>query len=370
MTKDFNEQQRGDVRPSSRNQSSGRHGEERSPRPARPRLNREAVDRAWESGASRNHADYRPRTTNGQPPRDNRRRDQYGNSPSAQNDRRLYSNQQNNYRRYERTPNDNHNPGPQSSDSRRFDDRRSSDRRSFSERAGGAHPRSQSGPGFRANERYRDQHPPYRHGDRDRSRGDERRGFDRDNRSLRTFNDSNRQRRDFQRPNTQNPRWRSRPMVQNDDQPRGRQDFNRNERFEGDYERFETAETSRPQHPVSRLSEGNSDKESNERHVTRLPDGRVLKGPRPVQRKNVQFWTEISHDVEALVEPIDASVPVKKAATSDSAEDSERAVRRKPRTSTEGTATRGKNRGARQSKPKARSTGPKPSKRGYKWPTP
>src|SRR5271167_3394020 len=128
MTKDFNEQRRGDVRPSSRNQSSGRHGEERSPRPARPRLNRETVDRAWESGASRNHADYRPRTTNGQPPRDNRRRNQYGNSPSAENGRRPYSNQQNNSRRYERTPNDNHKPGPQSSDSRLFDDRRSSDR--------------------------------------------------------------------------------------------------------------------------------------------------------------------------------------------------------------------------------------------------
>jgi hypothetical protein len=361
MTKDFNEQRRGDVRPSSRNQSSGRHGEERSPRPARPRLNRETVDRAWESGASRNHADYRPRTTNGQPPRDNWRRNQYGNSPSAQMGRRPYSNQQNNYRRSERTPNDNYNPGPQPTDSRRFDDRRSSDRRNYAERPAGAHPRSRSGPGFRDNERYRDQRPPYRDDDRDRSRGDERRGFDRDNRSLRTFNDSNRQHRDFQRPNTQNPRWRSRPMAQNDDQPRGRQDFNRNGRFEGDYERFETPEASRPQRPVNRLSEGNLDKESEERHVTRLPDGHVLKGPRPVQRKKAQFWTEISQDVEALVEPIDASVPVKKAPT----EDSKPAVTRRPRRST---AARGRK--AREKTAKPTSTGPKPSKRGYKWPTP
>jgi len=369
MTKDFNEQRRGDVRPSSRNQSSGRHGEERSPRPARPRLNRETVDRAWESGASRNHADYRPRTTNGQPSRDNRWRNQYGNSPSAENGRRPYSNQQNNYRRSERTPNDNHKPGTQSSDSRRFDDRRSSDRRNYSERPAGTHPRSRSGPGFRDNEHYRDQRPPYRDGDHDRSRGDERRGFDRDNRSQRTFNDSNRQHRDFQRPNTQNPRWRSRPMAQNDDQPRGRQDFNRNGRFEGDYERFETPEASRPQRPLNRLSEGNSAKESEERHVTRLADGRVLKGPRPVQRKQAQFWTEISDDVEALVEPIDASGPVEKAPTQDNAEGSMTKVTRKTRTRTEGTAARGRNRGTKQSKPKARSTGPKPSQRGFKWPT-
>lgn len=365
MTKDFNEQRRGDVRPSSRNQSSGRHGEERSPRPARPRLNRETVDRAWESGAPRNHSDYRPRTTNGQPPRDNWRRNRYGNSPSAQNARRPYSNQQNSYQRSEHTPNDNYNSGSRSSDSRRFDDGRSSDRRNYSDRPRGAYPRSRSGPGIRDNERYRDQHPPYRDGDRDRSRGDERRGFDRDNRSTRTSNSINRQPRDFQKPNTQNPRWRSRPMAQNDDQPRGRQDFNRDGHFEGDYERFETPETSRSRHPVSRSSESDSDKESKERQVTRLPDGRVLKGPRPVQRKNAQFWTEISDDVEALVEPIDASVPEQKAATEDSAKDDERAVKRRPRRST---ATGGRK--AREKTAKPTSTGPKPSQRGFKWPTP
>jgi len=153
-------------------------------------------------------------------------------------------------------------------------------------------------------------------------------------------------------------------MVQNDDQPRGRQDFSRNGQFEGDYERFETPETSRSSRPVSRSSESDSHKESKERHVTRLPGGRVLKGPRPIQRKNAQFWTEISDDVDALVEPIDASVREQKAATEDSAKDDERAVKRRPRRST---AARGRK--AREKTAKPTSTGPKPSQRGFKWPT-
>src|SRR5207237_10181927 len=43
-----------------------------------------------------------------------------------------------------------------------------------------------------------------------------------------------------------------------------------------------------------------------EGHVTRLPDGRVLKGPRPVQRKNAQFWSEISNGTEQLIDRADA----------------------------------------------------------------
>ena len=65
MTRDFNKQRRDDMRPSSREQSSNRYGDERSPRPARPRLNRKSVDRAWESGAPSHHADYRTRSNNG-----------------------------------------------------------------------------------------------------------------------------------------------------------------------------------------------------------------------------------------------------------------------------------------------------------------
>lgn len=384
MTKDFNQQRRGDVRRSSRNQSSGRYGEERTPNPARPRLNRASVDRAWESGARREHADYRTRSRDGQPQRDNRR-NQYGSSPSAQNGRRPYGSRQNNFKRFERTPDDNDDPRPRSFDShpRQFDDRRSSERSTYSDRPG---PGTRSGSGYRDNRSYRDQRPSYRVGDRDRSRGDERRDFDRDNRPPRNSPSGNRQARDFQQPNTQHPRWRSRPLERNNDQPRGRQEFNRHERFggdvernnrlphgrqdfnkrerfEGDYERFETPEAPRPRRPMNRSSQEDVTQESEERHVTHLPDGRVLKGPRAVQRKNAQFWTEVADDVEALVEPIDASVPEKNAST----EGSEPTEVRKPRTRANADADRGKK---AKAKPSKVNTGTKPSKRGYKWPSP
>lgn len=364
MTKDYNQQRRGDVRPSSRNQSSSRHGEERSSRAARPRLNRETVDRAWESGAPRYHADYRVRNNNGQPPRDNRRRNQ--DAPSAQHGRKPYGNQQGHYQRSERTPNDDHNPRSRSFDSRtrNFDDRRSSDRRNYSDRSGGPGSRSQSGAEFRDREQYRDRGSPFRDRDRNnQSRGYERRGFDHDNRSPRTFDRGNRSPRNFQQANTQNPRWRSRPMAQNDNQPGGRQDFGRREHFEGDYEHLETP----GRHgPANRSYQHHADQENEGRHVTRLPDGRVLKGPRPVQRKNAEFWTEVSDDAKALVEPVEASVPVKEAPT----ENNEPIVTDRPRTRTKGTAARTRKPGAKQRTTKPRSTGPKPSQRGFKWPTP
>src|SRR5437016_4232581 len=107
MTRDFNEQRRYDGHPSSRNQSSGRHGEERSPRSARPRLNRQTVDRAWESGARRDHADYRTRSNNEQPPRGNPRRNQYTDYTSAQNSRKPLDDRQEGYKRSQGTPNEN-----------------------------------------------------------------------------------------------------------------------------------------------------------------------------------------------------------------------------------------------------------------------
>lgn len=87
MTRDFNKQRRDDMRPSSREQSSSRTGDERSPRPAQPRLNRETVDRAWESGAPAKHADYRTRSNNGNrgPAPHNNWRDDRQNGQFGQN---------------------------------------------------------------------------------------------------------------------------------------------------------------------------------------------------------------------------------------------------------------------------------------------
>jgi hypothetical protein len=79
-----------------------------------------------------------------------------------------------------------------------------------------------------------------------------------------------------------------------------------------------------------------------------------------VQRKNAQFWTEIADDVGNLLEPIDESIPVKK-------EESELAETHKSRSRASGNVDHVKKIKAKKSKA---STGTKPSKRGYKWPTP
>src|SRR5260370_30416906 len=106
MTRDYNNQPRDDMHTSSRNQSSNKPGDEQSPRPARPRLNRQTVDRAWESGAPNKHADYRPRSGgyNGHPPRKNwRNKQQNGPSPSPPG-RRPLENPPKKHRSNERTP--------------------------------------------------------------------------------------------------------------------------------------------------------------------------------------------------------------------------------------------------------------------------
>src|SRR5438876_3398298 len=127
MTRDFNNQRREDPQSDSRGSSSRRFGEERPSRSARPRLNRDMVDRAWENGARQNHADYRTRSeSNSHPPRDSRRPNQHSNQYSAQNSsngRKPYGNRKDNYRPGEHSSRSNNGPRPRSFESsmRTFD---------------------------------------------------------------------------------------------------------------------------------------------------------------------------------------------------------------------------------------------------------
>src|SRR6266849_1462682 len=174
MTRDFNKQRRVNERPYSRSSSSGRDGEERSSRPARPRLNRDMVDRAWENGARQNHADYRSRD-------DNRNRNQYSDQPSAQNsrnNRKPYGNRQNNYRDSERTSQSNDGPRPRSYESsrRRLDDQRYNE---FQHQGYPDRPERTDPPtGYRENAQQPGSRSPYR--DREQYRGNQRNEFDRD----------------------------------------------------------------------------------------------------------------------------------------------------------------------------------------------
>ena len=58
-----------------------------------------------------------------------------------------------------------------------------------------------------------------------------------------------------------------------------------------------------------------------ERHVTPLPDGRVLKGPRPVQRKNAEFWTDIAQNTDELLDGVKEVATSKEQAADESVEE-------------------------------------------------
>ncbi len=325
MTRDFNKQrrERDDMRPYVRKQPPRRPGEERFARPDRPRLNRETVDRAWENGAQVNHADYHTRTGNSRPGRPYGQRQRF----SDQNGR---NNSTSGYRRdYE----SNH-------FEREQEDRgRGNDRYHYSPDNGGQRSRSYNNGRFdepRPNgyrQRERDGRPDFREQGYDRSYPTREQGYtgrssryaERDNRSSRYNGRSQRPSSDGAPYETRAPRRNYRQREQ--------------EQFEGEYERFHSFEErpARSQTGAQRFER----RPPQERHVTRLPDGRVLKGPRPAQRKNAQFWTEIAEDTETLI----------------------------PHPHGNRQAGRKREKKA-SSAPASESNVPRPSQRGFKWPRP
>src|SRR5581483_7169303 len=142
------------------------------------------------------------------------------------------------------------------------------------------------------------------------------------------------------------------------------------EHFEGDYEHFgydnirhhKNGSSERPQRD-QRSRRNESDAPGRERHVTRLPDGRALKGPRPVQRKQAQFWTEVANDTDELLEQI-PEPSVEEQANADAARE-KKARAKKPRAAQDTGAARGKKSAEAQ-----HSAVLRPSQRGFKWPTP
>lgn len=485
------------MRPSSREQSSSRYGDERSPRPARPRLNRETVDRAWESGAPSRHADYRTRSNNGnrgQAPRNNWRDDQQngqnrqGGQYPTRNNRPSYGDRPGERpaspRRFDHTTHGSQ--GYQSNQrppSRPFNaDRPDRPNRPY----GNSRPsspehrdgnRSERGysrpyeprPSYRTNEQgggfqrrntnynerteYNDrdgrsergprQFERNNHGNASNYNGRPTRptqSFDRDRRSPGNSYRDTRSPRDTEAPDTRNPRWQSRPAAQRESSYRREQnDFQSQsgrERYEGDYERFNDTENKprfagRPSQRYEkskprRLDSKKPRLEVQERHVTPLPDGRVLKGPRPVQRKNAEFWTGIAQNTDELLDgvkevstsqaqttdesaveqvpsandspavqalPVNDSVVEQALPAKDSgeaqellsnanlevevqeqtvAEEGTPPVKTKPRNRATSAAARSKKASDKQKDTQAKTSGPKPrpSKRGFKWPTP
>lgn len=451
------------MRPSSRPQSSNRYNryeDNRSSRPARPRLNRETVDRAWESGAPNQHADYRPRGNNyrGQAPRDNQRGNQRDNQHNhwrdnrqqgqqgqySRTDRAPYGNRQGNYRRFDDAGSEQRSQSrPYNSNRRNFDDRPHSDyqSRSYGSRSNYQSRNEGERSHYRGNDRpyesrsgYRDNHREqdgyqrrgndrYERGSRDFERSDRNnrydsnrrppRSFDRDNRNSRPPRNDYRDSHNKQAPrntrDTLNPRWQSRPFAQRDrDNAYPREQFEhrfpQDEQFEGDYERFNSndggeqherpAREERPMRPRRPFNTTRTpqEREPEEHHVTHMPDGRVLKGSRPQQRKAAAYWTDIAHNTDDLLDGIEAA-PAKQveqptdevSATegeetlaSEGAEtaapEGEVTAESKPRRRAASAVSRSRNVGkAGTKKGKSPAVGadvPRPSKRGFKWPSP
>lgn len=278
MTREFNKQQRNDRRPSFRDSSSNRYGDTRPPRSNRPRLNREAVDRAWREGAQYTHPDYHPRGAANSHPQSGRGQQRPG-SPTSYNkpgNPNFRGQRRNDVRHFEQAPHD-----EQDTRSRPFP----TGERPYSRRI----PMTPGRTGARRS--------PF---EQDYGRNTPH-SFERSARPSQSDSYRSRGAQQQQRPST---RQRFTPSYGNTS-PEGHD----NEQFEGDYEQFtghndigERRSTSFRQTPRARRGgtppRGRAPKE---RHVTSLPDGRVMKGPRPVQRRNAQFWTEIAGDADQLL---------------------------------------------------------------------
>ena len=395
MTRDFNNQQREDPEAVSRDSSSRRFEEERPSRPVRPRLNREMVDRAWENGARQNHADYRTRSDSyTQSTRGNRRPDQRNNRYSAQNSsngRKPYGNRRENYQPGENSPRGNSQTRSRTYESgrRTFDDRNNHKY----ERQGNSQ-QSNRGDHRQGDTQYpRHPHPRSQYYERDQYRGPKQREFDRGKPSSRNYShpqspvhgyDRDMRKQPYHerdnRPSrngsyTPNPRRQNRSEKREKNYPNNTHEHMRygteHELFEGDYEQFGTNNSMQAQnfqsHPVKRRTE--------ERKVTRLSDGRILKGSPGSQKRGAEFWTEIAQESDELVKHNDTSHVVETTSKHSTnlqpvAETSRKTKSRKGKV---GEPTRGKKSTkikAKQSAPKPHSTGPKPSQRGFKWPTP
>jgi hypothetical protein len=110
--------------------------------------------------------------------------------------------------------------------------------------------------------------------------------------------------------------------------------------------------------------------------MTHLSDGRVIKGSRPAQRKEAQYWADIAQDTEALVSQIHVVPTEEKVEVVEHQQEdtmsiealpaAEQATLNKLRRRVASAATRQK----KASAVKPRPSGPKPSQRGFKWPTP
>jgi hypothetical protein len=142
-----------------------------------------------------------------------------------------------------------------------------------------------------------------------------------------------------------------------------------NAMFEGDYERF-TANTQEPAHRVrhidthKRTQNRHTNSVPEPHHMTPLSDGHVLKGPRSQQRKQAQFWTEVSEESDELLSNIHTQEAEQEYTNEQSSTEEEKAHRSRSQAASAVTRKR------KSSANGNSGTILRPSQRGFKWPTP
>ncbi len=423
MTREFNKPKRYDSRPSSRNTSSNHYGDEPNGHSGKPRLSRDVVDRAWQNGSQRQIAHYQPRGNNGRP---QQRQNNYSSSYNS-------SAQQGSQRqRFDRRPPEGYTPRDQSFNNSNYNNRSQGYRTSQYD--------SQ-------NDRYQNRYPGDRRSDRTYDRpynNNTAPRYDNQQRGPRQYsNNQSSQRGSGRYPhdsgqqqygsgrysNNQGPQRESRQYSNNQDQsryersqPQFQRRYNDNAgnfrdsrsnsferrpdrshdrgfsekraRYEGDYEhlshdrdrpgRFEKPAQAFHQH-VDRHQHPGSHSEPVEKHVTHLPDGRVLKGSRPSQRRQAEFWTEINESTQSLVQPVQSEQTGEEISDQSQLSTPEANVDLKPKqpripsgsakiskasARSANVRERNKKRGAAQKAGSASlSQGPRPSQKGFKWPS-
>ena len=271
MTRDFNKQRRNDPNTyQSRYQDSdqyssfrstpsnsgpaNRHGNTHPLRSPRPRLNREMVDRAWREGAQHSHPDYHPRgAANSHPqPRKGYQRPEHptsSNQPGNSNRRHF---DRDNTRRFEQNSHNAQAPhSPSFPTGERPNSRRMPMNSAYSETRQ---------PRFERGQARKWQHDEQFEGDYERFTG-----YDEvDDHRSNGYRQSPRTHQGAYRSNG----YRQPPRRQNEAPARGH--------------------------------------EPERQRTTPLPDGRVVKGPRPAQRKNARFWDDVNSDADQLLHQVHA----------------------------------------------------------------
>ena len=403
MTRQFNQQPQDDSRLLSRNVSSNRYQGEQYSRPARPRLNRAMVDRGWENGTPRHHPDYHPQSSNGHAPRNNGRNNQergyssYNGPVGSRTDGNRQPNYRNQTQRFEPASQSHSTSRRQPLNSRGYDieKRQGGQPYGYNNRQGQNNQRQPQGHEFNFHtqehdqERFNDygynrQQPNREHVNGYSNNHSQRSPERNKSRGYKGFNE--RSINGDQEQRNLHPRFQSRPATfQRRQEGRRPQESQRyapyREQFEGDYEQFGYDTPAQAESAARKPFRGNQSGRSGP-----YQNSHARKGPRLVSHKDDEFRTAINKDAEELVSRVHSS-PEKRSPAYEEAvslpetitdnDDSEGLPLVFPNEETKPSPAKEQTKRAINAKATKKSEvvpplskGPRPSQRGYKWPTP